>query len=979
MKLSATDFADFFHAVHGQTPFPWQQELVNRLTEFDEWPDVLDLPTGTGKTAALDAAVFHLARRADTPRHAALRIAFVVDRRLVVDDAFTRAKKIETSLFDALSTGRGEHAVIREVASRLQRLAGDGAPPLIARRLRGGVPLEDDWAHTPTQPTILCSTVDQVGSRLLFRGYGISDRMKPVHAGLLGTDCLILLDEAHLSEPFRQTVSAVRNIGGAGVRVALLSATPGTSAKRRFGLLPDDYGHPELANRLEVAKPATLVLGRKDRESIVAQFVGHACEIAKRLRDQGVVSPAVGIIVNRVSLARQIHGKLAATLATGDSGYDVILLIGRSRSVDRDGIAGRINAFRTGVPSSVRTKAKPLFIVATQCLEVGVDLDLDGLVTQAASLDALRQRYGRVNRAGRSVPAEGVILASAGDIARKADDPVYGDRIRMTWEALKGIAENGRVNFGVVSLPKQLAKAGINVEDLAAERPDAPVVMPAYLELWSRTAPRPVADPDVSLFLHGTSRTSASVSIVWRGDITERDLQSATTDSLQELIRLVPPRVSETIEIPLGIARRWLRGVSESGPLDDISDAPERDAVGSPSVRRGSNMRPAFRWAGMNDPRTGVVSPEDLRPGDVLVVPASYGGCDEFGWAPEYEGVVEDVFDRAAKPFWGRRCAVRITRHHLTDTKGEWVRAAEVLADESLAGGDLLSCLLDVLPVAEDESGHKSLSLHHARQALEALRRHRGRIDVRYPYPEGRERGAVIIAEHRVEVGTVPDTSAPATEDDNMSCTSGRPVPLEEHCQRVKSLARGFARRLDLVEHLDDLGLAAFLHDVGKADRRFQVMLSGGDPWNRTDGPVLAKSGRPWLRNARLRAGLPPGWRHEALSVCMARAHPRFKDARDPALVLWLIGSHHGWGRPFFEFHDPANEQELLQCLEVCDWRRAGDFAGPNTFSFDLNGADWPSLFEGLQRKYGIWRLAHLEAILRLADHRVSEQENRKQ
>ena len=148
------------------------------LAECDAWPDVLDLPTGVGKTAALDAAVFHLALRADMPSKAALRIAFVVDRRLVVDDAFTRAERIANALCDPLSEVADGRDIVGEVARRLRQLAGDGAPPLVARRLRGGAPLEPDWARTPTQPTILCSTVDQVGSRLLFRGYGVSDRMK---------------------------------------------------------------------------------------------------------------------------------------------------------------------------------------------------------------------------------------------------------------------------------------------------------------------------------------------------------------------------------------------------------------------------------------------------------------------------------------------------------------------------------------------------------------------------------------------------------------------------------------------------------------------------------------------------------------------------------------------------------------------------------------------------------------------------------
>ena len=98
------------------------------------------------------------------------------------DDKFIRAEKLEGALCQATKP------VTRRVAERLKTLSGDG-PPLIARRLRGGIPREDDWARTPAQPTVLCSTVDQVGSRLLFRGYGVSNSMKPVHAGLIGSDC----------------------------------------------------------------------------------------------------------------------------------------------------------------------------------------------------------------------------------------------------------------------------------------------------------------------------------------------------------------------------------------------------------------------------------------------------------------------------------------------------------------------------------------------------------------------------------------------------------------------------------------------------------------------------------------------------------------------------------------------------------------------------------------------------------------------
>lgn len=1003
MNLGAAHFADFFRAIHGYGPFPWQQALVNHLAEHDDWPGgrVLDLPTGSGKTAALDAAVFHLALRFESPVRAALRIALVVDRRLVVDDAYERAKKIADRLEKPENVPTDQRPVVDEVARRLQCLAGDGEPPLVARRLRGGAPLEPDWARTPTQPTILCSTVDQVGSRLLFRGYGVSNRMKPVYAGLLGTHSLILLDEAHLSEPFRQTLQAVQKMGAAGVRMVLLSATPSASSTRPFELTKKDYAHRVLKARLEAHKPATLQGVSGDP----VDFVKAASGIADRLRQAGVSAPAIGVVVNRVGLARSIFEKLKEH--EREAASETVLMIGRSRDIGRERIVEALAPFKTGASrqrtlatgtgtadddrlplfrgtlhdSNVDPDAGPLFVVATQCLEVGVDLDLDGLVTQAAPLDALRQRFGRVNRAGRNVPAEGAILAPAEDVAKKADDdPVYGDRIVKTWDVLRRMAHDDTVDFGIGTLDRRLRDLAVDVSVLAALPAPAPVLMPAYLDLWSQTSPPPTADPEVGLFLHGVERTSREVSIVWRGDVTEVDLKQDA--DLNALLSLVPPRAAEMVEVPLWSARAWLLRHRNDDALAHIADVPQRGDDAETS-RFGEGGRRAFRWAGADDPRTGPVQAQDLRPGDVLVVPAKYGGCDEFGWAPGSDKPGTDVADEAARPFRRRRHAVRIARD-VAANDNEWDRLAAVLQDDGVADGDLVDRLLDVLPTepaseSDGENGDMARS-RPVREALEALQHARkGRIIKHLPYTGDAAGGAVLEAPHGLyEDGAAsPKMSlgASATEDDRLSQTSGNPVSIDEHTCHVVDRVNRVVTLLDLPE-ARDLELAAFLHDAGKADRRFQNLLSGGDPWNSPDGEALAKSGKSSPKSARERAGLPKGWRHEALSVRMAQAHPRFADARDPALVLWLIGTHHGFGRPFFNFVDPhePGHDDCVGCLTVERWRPA-PCPGPQSLAFHVAGVDWAAAYERLKRRYGVWRLAHLEAILRLADHRASESE----
>ena len=208
--MTSGDFAKFYTAVHGRDrePFPWQERLAGQVLG-GEWPSTIAVPTGCGKTSVIDIAVFALAAQAGLPareRTAPLRIFFVVDRRLVVDDVSRHVEEVA----GAIEVGGTEE--LRWVREQLLRFGG--ACPLQTAVLRGGMYRSNTWADVPNQPLVCVSTVDQVGSRLLFRGYGVSDGRRPVDAGLVGNDSLLIVDEAHLSRPFLDTLEWVQRYQG---------------------------------------------------------------------------------------------------------------------------------------------------------------------------------------------------------------------------------------------------------------------------------------------------------------------------------------------------------------------------------------------------------------------------------------------------------------------------------------------------------------------------------------------------------------------------------------------------------------------------------------------------------------------------------------------------------------------------------------------------------------------------------------------
>ena len=162
-------------------PFRWQMRLLSRFVDGD-LPAAVDVPTGLGKTSVMALWLLALAAGADLPR----RLVYVVDRRAVVDQATRFAERLRRNL----------------PATTLAGDLGLGDQLLPISTLRGGFADNRDWLEDPSRPAIVVGTVDMVGSRLLFAGYGVSRRMRPYHAGFLGADTLVVLDEAHLCPPF---------------------------------------------------------------------------------------------------------------------------------------------------------------------------------------------------------------------------------------------------------------------------------------------------------------------------------------------------------------------------------------------------------------------------------------------------------------------------------------------------------------------------------------------------------------------------------------------------------------------------------------------------------------------------------------------------------------------------------------------------------------------------------------------------------
>lgn len=392
-------------------PMKWMERMFTDIVS-GQYPRLVDLPTGAGKTELVVVWLLALAwfgmRRSESqvvPR----RLVWVVNRRVLVQQVSRISDEIRQRLMSP------DTPQLDGVRSGLRSLCGDTSDFFKIVELRGQIVMDSDWAIRPATPQLIIGTVDQIGSRLLFQGYGLGKWGRPQQAGLLGVDAWVAVDEAHLVPAFVLTLRQLHercatdtaclpapfNAIFARLRFWLteLSATPGLprpSKAEPFRLTEKEESDPRIADRILAAgsrlvRVVPLPPSDKPKDVLAVQLI-KAAVASKASR--------IAIFVCEVGVADKVADGVEKEGIAPDH---ICKITGRIRGYERDRIAERpaFNEFLTARPEpAADTQNQRHFLVGTAAAEVGLDADADEILCDFASLPTLLQRLGRLDRRG---------------------------------------------------------------------------------------------------------------------------------------------------------------------------------------------------------------------------------------------------------------------------------------------------------------------------------------------------------------------------------------------------------------------------------------------------------------------------------------------------------------------------------------------------------------------------------------------------
>lgn len=549
-------FDDDFTILVGKPPFPWQRALYKRFVAAD-FPKVCDLPTGLGKTSVIVLWLLALAKNPRLPR----RLVYVVNRRTVVDQATAEAERLREELLKP---------EMQHLRGALDALAAVPAKhPLAISTLRGEFADNAEWRRDPSRPAIIVGTVDMIGSRLLFSGYGCSFRSRPLHAGFLGQDALLVHDEAHLEPAFQALLDAIvdeqrRSDDIRPLKVLALSATG--RVQPDFTLSEEDLQNTDVRKRIH-AKKGLRLHTVDDRKELPERIAAKAAELEGK----------VVIFLSSVDHAEKCAQALRKANKRG-----VAVLTGTVRGAERDSLVNN-SVFARFLPrpsEGVAVQEGTVFLVATSAGEVGIDLSADHLVTDLPPFDAFVQRLGRVNRYGegdaqvhvyceklREPPRADPDGQEADDEDEKAgkseDEYEYARYFTKTLLSELPMRRDGWRDVSPWALRELPRDARLKA---STPQPDIPYVDGLLFDRWSYTTIRGELPgrPSVAEWLHGKAEWEPPrTTIAWRREVAWLTDELLTPDTLDDLLADYPLRSRETLSDVTSRVRKHLEKLAE--------------------------------------------------------------------------------------------------------------------------------------------------------------------------------------------------------------------------------------------------------------------------------------------------------------------------------------------------------------------------------------------------------------------------------
>jgi CRISPR-associated endonuclease/helicase Cas3 len=926
--MSSIDFEKLFQLLTGYDPFPWQVALFERF-RAGEFPRSASLPTGLGKTSLIVLwllACYAALRddRRDFPR----RLYFVINRRTVVDEATSFATQVLTKI-QAASTP--ELAEIKNIFRGAAAFNEENCIGLSS--LRGEFADNEEWRVDPSRPAVTIGTIDKIGSKLLFAGYGDTPYTRPTAAALTAISSYIVYDEAHLEPAFRALLESIQQFidreptSQEPARFGSFHFTELTATPREgtgFQLTRGDHGNPTVQQRIHARKTLTLI---PDDNNLTATICAQALQFKNQAKK-------ILVYVNSPEDAFQIFAELNQKK---NAPGRVALLTGTIRGFERDLLAEEDPNYRLFLQSD-QPVTESIYLVSTSAGEVGADFDADHLVTESTSLDALIQRFGRFNRRGRTNEAHAIVVTNTKALAeeqkRKAAAEAKAAQIAQKQAKKKAKAKskkssgssNGEESYPDEEDQEPVEQVFIPAEPLACTiefinsklTPEGTLdVSPAHISnliaslsdqehrrcFSSQADTLPLSDktlnayaqttipyfdlgiPKPEIYLHGRTDTPAETTVVWRSEVKLFDEYKTDAELLKAYYEKNGFRSFERLTDSARRVQEKLTKLARKPPIQPDPSIYLLRAKGEVSRYDLSDFKNGGPYVG----------------NCTLILPPTLGALSPAGFfepgEPPQKGLPYDLY--AGKP--GQ------------ETRSAWLLRQN---DDEESESYLISSLLQ--PDSKKAFATKKEAIAFAANQLGGSKH-------------------AVLATPLDDQGTYLINIFAATSE-NIAIID-QAIYLDEHLAAVEAYVSVLAHKLSLPSNIQRaLRLAARQHDPGKDHplwRRFAGALNG---------KALAKPVIPTV------PAILKGYRHEFGSLI--KTYDLFNDEPERDLILHLIAEHHGYGRPFFK-------------------PNAVDPDCPTAINERIY-ADSIFRYQRLTQRFGRYNLAFLGSLLRAADAKAS-------